>query len=248
MMSAIALAQACALLSGAVRADDFDPSPWGRSPEPAAPKLVPPKPSEFGKVAQLHTELPVYANGDDRELLAAAARNDYAAAEGFIRGGANVNARDEGGMRPLIFALDNGSIEMVRLLLESGADPDVKIHGSTVLATAALNGYTRIAELLLQAGARVDDRNDNDYTPLMKAAYMNQLGAIKVLLRYHPDLSLQDETGMTALSIAQAKGHADIVDLLLKQGAKPATAIPAVQPVGAGFAANSLSSTWTFQE
>ena len=51
-------------------------------------------------------------------------------------------------------AVATGNTEIVRALLERGADVDVKAdHGVTALMLTEKNGYIEIAELLEQAGA-----------------------------------------------------------------------------------------------
>lgn len=235
----------CGSMASMACADDFDPNPWEKL---AQEKQVtyPYKSSAFSRIGELQAGLPVFANGLDRELLAAAARNDFAAVEKLLKEGANANAKDEGNVQPLVFAVNFGSIEIVRLLLESGADPDIKTEGATVLATAAMNGYARIAALLLEAGARVDERYANGPTPLMNAVFMNHAGTVETILKHDPNLSLENSDGMTALSIAQAQGNAQLVELLLKHGADPAIASRkpwAYEPVG-----NLASSRWTFED
>lgn len=226
-------------------ADDFDPNPWEK-PTQERQVTYPYKSSAYSRIGELQAGLPVFANGADRELLAAAARNDFAAVEKLLKEGANANAKDEGNMQPLVFAVNFGSIEIVRLLLESGADPDIKIEGATVLATAAMNGYARIAALLLEAGARVDERYGNESTPLMNAVFMNHASTVETILKHDPNLSLENSDGMTALSIAQAQGYTQLVELLLKYGVNPEIASRkrwAYEP-----AENLASSHWTFED
>jgi ankyrin repeat protein len=53
-----------------------------------------------------------------------------------------------------MFAAQHGNIEIVRHLLEHGADFDARgEHGLTVLGFAQQNGHDEIARLLEQAGA-----------------------------------------------------------------------------------------------
>jgi len=235
----------CGSLATMAYADDFDPNPWEKLAQERQ-VTYPYKPSAFSRVGELQAGLPVFANGADRELLAAAARNDFAAVEKILKEGANANAKDEGNYRPLIFAVNFGSIEIVRLLLEAGADPNVTNEGSTLLATAAMNGYARITALLLEAGARVDERYSNESTPLMNAVFMNHASTVETILKYEPNLSLENSDGMTALSIARAQGYQQVAEMLLKHGA--ATAIASHKPWAYVPAGNLASSRWTFED
>lgn len=234
----------CGSVAAPTYADDFDPNPWEKVVQEKQ-VTYPYKPSAFSRTGELQAGLPVFANGADRELLAAAARNDFAAVEKLLKEGANPNAKDEGNMQPLIFAVNFGSIEIVRLLLEAGADPNVSTEGSTMLATAAMNGYLRIAALLLEAGARVDERYENESTPLMNAVFMNHVSTVETILKHDPDLPLENSHGMTALSIARSQGYTQLVELLLKHGAAPR--IVYRKPWAHEPAGNRASSRWTFE-
>ena len=70
----------------------------------------------------------------------------------------------------LIDAAENGNIQRVRELLDSGIDPNTKNEkDDTALIEASYNSYIEIAELLLSAGADPNIRNDNGYTALSVA-------------------------------------------------------------------------------
>lgn len=244
----LAAAVICLSFAPCALADEFDPSPWARNAAAPSQRVYPFKASAFSKVGKIQNSLSVYAGGDDRELLAAAARNDLPMIEKLVRSGANPNAKDEGGMRPLTFALNFGSVEAVRVLLDAGADPELKNEGCTLLATAAMQGHSRIAGLLLDAGARVDERCDSEYTALMNAAFMNHAGTVETLLRHHPNLSLENAEGRTALLIAREQGHAGIVDLLLGHGASPHAVGGNKKPVRYRETKSFEPARWTFQD
>ena len=63
------------------------------------------------------------------------------------------------GITPLIVAIANGHVEIVRYLLEQGADRDKASNGcSTPLHWAAKGGYLEIAMLLMSYGADLNAR------------------------------------------------------------------------------------------
>jgi len=59
---------------------------------------------------------------------------------------------------PLIDACAGGHIEIVRLLLEHGAQVNKKVGSQTPLFVAAKNGHTKAVELLLDHGAEMEPR------------------------------------------------------------------------------------------
>jgi len=205
-------------------ADEAVTDPWAGATKVAPSKAAPFDPLIFAHIkATGNDELPRFASGRDAALLEAAEAQDVnlKQVEALLKSGANANTRDALGMRPLLYAARNGVIEVVRVLLEAGADPDVKGGGFTPLGIAALNGHTRTVQLLLKAGADVDKKSDNGFTPLMNAAQMNHARAVAIILKYNPDPSLTSPERTTALSIAAAEGHTESLEAMLKHGVDP---------------------------
>lgn len=108
----------------------------------------------------------------------------------FLKAGMNPNAGFKA-ENPLARAIINGHYEVVKILLDHKADPDVGRHqnGITPLMYAAEYGHADIARLLIEHGADIHKRQDK-FTG-----------------------------GFNALMYAAANGHNDIIDLLLSEGA-----------------------------
>jgi ankyrin repeat protein len=70
--------------------------------------------------------------------------------------GADINAKEAIiGRTALIMASDANHTEVVRLLLEKGADVNAKTkYGKTALALAKIKDHTDIVQLLEKAGAK----------------------------------------------------------------------------------------------
>lgn len=61
----------------------------------------------------------------------AARSGHYAAAERAIQKGVSPNAKSARGLTPLLIAAQNDNIELVRLMLENGGDPSIKVLGKS---------------------------------------------------------------------------------------------------------------------
>jgi hypothetical protein len=95
----------------------------------------------------------------DEQLLKAAENGDLAAVSEALGLGANVNAKDQYNNTSLNWAALWGYGEVVKRLLEAGADIENRGSGGgmTPLANAASRGHFEVAQTLLDRGARVTD-------------------------------------------------------------------------------------------
>lgn len=68
---------------------------------------------------------------------------------------------------PLIYAAENGDEDIVKALLQAGADVNqTDSDNNTALMQATENGHNKIVKLLIKNGADVDMENDYDETAL----------------------------------------------------------------------------------
>lgn len=84
------------------------------------------------------------------------------------------------------------------------------------LFRAALEDDAASLELIKLSPESVNTLDQFGWTALMMAACQGSLNAVKLLLRRNADETIADGRGRTALSLAQSKGHSDIVQLLQK--------------------------------
>ncbi|OAQ99150.1 hypothetical protein LLEC1_02399 [Akanthomyces lecanii] len=75
-------------------------------------------------------------------------------------------SRDEAFHRTLVRDTQRRQKFSLRLLIKRGLDPNLEVHGDSLLAWAACRGIDEIVELLLEKGATVDTLNTEDMTPL----------------------------------------------------------------------------------
>jgi hypothetical protein len=87
-------------------------------------------------------------------LQSAVAQGDLTQTATLLDQGAVIDARDEAGRTPLMLAVTEDRVEIVRLLLARGADPNAADNGGhTPLQQATKRNLQDVAALLQQAGA-----------------------------------------------------------------------------------------------
>ena len=141
----------------------------------------------------------------------------------LIARGADVQARDRGEATPLYQAAYMGRLDVVKALVEAGADVNASAQGYTPLYRAAGVGHLEIVRYLIAQGAAVNAAG-NSYrtTPLMNAARSGQLAVARVLLDAGADPNAEGTKGWRALDEAarhDRRGVNPVLCLLLERGA-----------------------------
>jgi uncharacterized protein len=171
---------------------------------------------------QIALRLPVGAAATIADLVRVGAREDALA---LIAEGANVNVPEASGngTPALHWAVYQHDTELVRALLEAGAEPSVRnLFGSTPLMEAAAVGHATIIAMLLEAGANVEAENYEGQTALMAVARTGNLDAARLLLDAGADPNAYEAWGgQTAIMWAAARRHPDMIRLLAEHGADP---------------------------
>ena len=127
------------------------------------------------------------------------------------------------GGTPLMYAAYVGNIEVIKLLIEKGADVNARNnHNGTALMLVAQRGDLVSVRLLLEKGADARVRHASGYTALMYAAASENSDPelIRAFLARGVELNVKANDGETALKLAGRKGRTEIVRLLEKAGAK----------------------------
>ena len=121
-------------------------------------------------------------------------------------------------MAPLLFATSSGRVEIVKALIDAGADVDVRERdNATALHVAERNKNEEIVEILLKAHADPNVTTSSwGFTPLMHASMSGYVGIVRLLLAAGAKPDLKDKQGKTALDLAKEAGRKDIVSVLEK--------------------------------
>ncbi len=138
-----------------------------------------------------------------------------------LEAGANPNARDDRGLQPLHYAVSK-SIEGVKILLEYGADPNLKenLEKSDVSLTrdSPLHyavPFAPVVQLLLSAGANPDITSDMRLTPLHIA--VDHEDTLEVLLNAGADPEIRDGLNRTVLHYSAQGYNSTALKLLLSK-------------------------------
>ncbi len=167
--------------------------------------------------------LPVCAQTPAVPLATLIEQGNRKAALAEIRAGADVNAAQPDGTRPIHWAVYKVDYEILDALIAKKAKVDVTNEfGSTPLGEAAKLGDARMVKALLAAGARPDLANQDGETPLMLAIKTGELPAVEMLLEAGANANAREKFHkQTALMWAAtaSKNAGELVKLLLAKGA-----------------------------
>jgi ankyrin repeat protein len=156
-------------------------------------------------------------------LMRAVHARDYGIAELLIAAGAEISARNSYGVTPLYIAARAGDYVGTRLLLDAGANANSALpSGETALMTAAKAGNPDVVRALLTGGSNVS---------LLQLAERRAAAQVAEAAGYvvptnptattnYAEVNARDRWyARTALMIAAAEGHSDVVQMLIEAGA-----------------------------
>jgi ankyrin repeat protein len=134
--------------------------------------------------------------------------------------GQDVNQRSRDGFVPLALAIFFQQPDAARLLMDAGADLNLKATNSFQVApihAAVARGDLKSLQALLLRGADPDLPQQRMMRPLHEAAAAGNLPAIALLLMFGADVSLRNEEGKSPADFARENGHLE----LAKRVARP---------------------------
>ncbi len=120
--------------------------------------------------------------------------------------------------KELLEAVHEGTVEIVKMLIERGADINGKNAGGvTPLMLATMRGDKELVSLLIDKGADVNAKSSSNWTALFIAASHGYTEIAKMLLDKGIDVNIKDrDWGRTAQSQAEINHHPDTAALIAK--------------------------------
>ena len=108
----------------------------------------------------LGIQLALFAGDNDEALLAAARKGDLDSVKALCNQGAALEAKTPYGQTPLYLAAMNGHDEVVRFLIDKGANTDVKdsFYKASILDFTLQRKHFGIAKMLIAKGGSADDQ------------------------------------------------------------------------------------------
>jgi len=170
------------------------------------------------------------SNGKTAIHYAAQSKN-VLVVQALIQAGADVNAKSEGNVTPLMLSVDMafGQPDISLALINAGADVNAADeNGDTALIIAATESSVEVFQTLLDKGANVNARGQGGMTALHYVAMNAFSDRARLLLAHGADVTIRTSAGQTPYEVANTTnpdkkvqiGFQEMRELLLAAMAK----------------------------
>lgn len=161
------------------------------------------------------------------ELLKAVGDGHIKQAEALLHMGISVDEQDENGRTALMIAVMNNDLHMAELLLDKGADLNIRDY--TMLSPwlcAGANGFHKILQAALKYQPEITSINRFGGTVLLPSSEKGYLKTVEIALKAGVPVNHVNNLGWSALQEAVILGnggflYCDIIRKLLENGADP---------------------------
>ena len=144
--------------------------------------------------------------------------SDPAVCRVLIDAGADVQRKDDGNS-PLHYACVSGALDVVKMLVEAGAEVHATDYqGRTCLTLVAECGHTDTVRYLVGLPV-VEINHGNNYTALHCAVEKRCTDVVRVLIDAGADIEIKNNSGRSPLHTACESGALDVVKMLVEAGA-----------------------------
>lgn len=174
----------------------------------------------------VNTRFPV--TGETSLYAAVTGHSDPQTQESIVRlllsNGADPNLGLKSGVTPLMAAARRGNVRIMRILLDSGSNPNSysAVIGTTPIIAAIENANLETLILLIQRGADVNLGELKGPSFLQSAIVLGSIEHVNVLLKAGADVNyIHPIDGGTPLIDAASIGVPEIIRLLIESGADP---------------------------
>ncbi|XP_063295120.1 ankyrin repeat and SOCS box protein 2 isoform X2 [Pelobates fuscus] len=167
------------------------------------------------------TQLPQH-NREKTPIEQAIMNKDAETISKMIKSGQKLNEPNTDGWLPLHDAAYYGSLEVMKILLQTypNSIDQRTLQEETATLISTTKGHLDCLLFMLQSGADPDIANKNKETPIYKACETKNVEALKLLIQYHADVNHRCNRGLVALHEAVSRNDLEIISILEKSGAK----------------------------
>jgi ankyrin repeat protein len=182
----------------------------------AVERLAVSRPALEARDAHGRTPLHVATSAKQRDVIRALAK-----------AGADLGALENDRYDAVTIASVADDDETLRVLLAAGASAKLVTsrYDGTALIAAAHLGHDGVVRQLIRAGAPLDHVNNLHWTALIESIVLGNGGprhvaTLRALVEAGASTRLTDREGRTPLALAQGRSYKEMVEILLKAGAK----------------------------
>jgi ankyrin repeat protein len=183
-------------------------------------------PQIFNLLLSKGANISIKTAGEARDILYAAVKEGHAEIVGILLSRMTTISKRDGG-QVLGYAANKGNLEIVKALVDWGADLEIAHKGKTPL----LHSYSpEIISYLLEKGANVNTKDKAGQNSLMlqvgskkninATEWQKRIKIAKMLINHGVDINDRNLAGKTAIDIARSYDNREIEELLKEAGAK----------------------------
>lgn len=128
------------------------------------------------------------------------------------------NEKDGMGFTLLIRACAEGNLDLIKSLIEQGADIEAKNNdGRTALMWACENGAIEVVSFLIRKGANINEKDNQGLTALCAAAQNGHFPIVKLLVENGANIRIKVNETVLAIAEAQKGGYEQIAQYLAEK-------------------------------